>query len=199
MYKIDSFSGDYEFLSNFYHCPTMIEYKGRKFPTTEHAFQAAKCKNESDIDKFLECETPGQAKRLGRQIELRDDWEQVKVEIMTDVVRQKFQDEQLQIMLLKTGDAYLEEGNTWHDRFWGVCDGIGQNWLGRILMQIRSEFWDLKLNDNTLLQISYIDLKQMLDDFQDDGLNADGCSCSLHLDAEQEIKFDINNGEIKIL
>ena len=47
--------------------------------------------------------------------------------------------------------------------------------------------------------ISYLDLKQMLDDFQDDGLNADGCSCSLHLDAEQEIKFDINNGAIKII
>ena len=117
MGRIDSFSGRYEFLSNFYLCPILIEYKGRRFTTTEHAFQAAKCKNDSDIDLFLECVTPGAAKRLGRKIAIRPDWEEIKIYIMTNVVRQKFQDKELAELLLSTGNAYLEEGNTWNDCF----------------------------------------------------------------------------------
>lgn len=83
--------------------------------------------------------TAGQAKRRGYRVKLRDDWELVKLGIMEDLVRQKFNEKTLGDMLLATGDAELVEGNDWGDKFWGVCDGEGQNMLGKILMKVRSE------------------------------------------------------------
>jgi len=58
---------------------------------------------------------------------------------MLDLVRKKFENPLLRAMLLATEDAVLVEGNTWNDTFWGVCRGRGENWLGRILMQVREE------------------------------------------------------------
>jgi ribA/ribD-fused uncharacterized protein len=87
--------------------------------------------------------TPGEAKRYGRRIELRPDWEQVKKRVMLTVVLAKFtQNPDLARQLVATEDAYLEEGNHWHDNFWGACScddhaGDGLNYLGRILMMVR--------------------------------------------------------------
>lgn len=141
MSKIDKFSGKYSFLSNFYICfPNFIEYKGRRFRSVEHAFQAAKCVNEDDMDLFLIVSDPKDAKFFGRKVQIRSDWESVKVDIMKDFVRQKFNNNSsLSEKLLNTGDLYLEEGNTWNDTFWGVCCGVGENNLGKILMDIRSD------------------------------------------------------------
>ena len=84
--------------------------------------------------------SPSEAKRLGRRVSLRRDWEDVKVSIMEEVVRAKFtQNAELADKLLATGDAHLEEGNTWGDRVWGTVNGIGANQLGIILMKIRDE------------------------------------------------------------
>jgi ribA/ribD-fused uncharacterized protein len=98
-----------------------------------------------DYDAIAAAPTPGKAKRLGRQATLRDDWEQDKMNVMEAALRKKFAIPELREKLLATGDAWLEEGNYWHDNFWGVChclkcqDEMGWNHLGKILMKIRDE------------------------------------------------------------
>ena len=136
--KIESFTGTYRFLSNF--CPASVWVDNDRYPTVEHGFQASKTIDMDERAKILVAKTPGEAKRLGRKVTLVLDWEKVKLDVMRDLVRQKFtNDKVLRADLLATGDAVLVEGNTWGDVWWGVCRGKGQNWLGRILMEIRSE------------------------------------------------------------
>jgi ribA/ribD-fused uncharacterized protein len=138
MTTIDRFTGDHDFLSNFH--PSPIEVDGILYPTVEHAFQAAKTSILEEKQFLAEAATPGSAKRMGRKVQLRSDWEQVKIGIMEDLVRLKFTTHpDLRAKLLATGDAQLVEGNNWNDRFWGVCRGQGQNQLGLILMKVRSE------------------------------------------------------------
>ena len=136
---ITSFRGAYDFLSNFYAAP--VEYEGLVYQNAEAAFQAQKCLDRPEREGF--CELPAnRAKRLGRQVKLRGDWEEIKTELMLEIVRAKFtQNEELSARLLATGDRSLVEGNTWHDVFWGVDQrtGQGENHLGRILMQVRNE------------------------------------------------------------
>lgn len=136
--KIDSFSGKYEFLSNFYECPFGISFEGIIYPTVEHAFQAAKTLDFDIRLTIAALVTPGLAKRAGRKVSLRSDWEQVKIDVMQRLCVLKFLgDTGLRKKLYDTGDAILIEGNTWGDRFWGVCQGTGENHLGKILMDIR--------------------------------------------------------------
>lgn len=137
MKSIKSFTGEYSFLSNFYGC--FIPYMDLTFPTVEHAFQAAKSLDPEVRSRFQYCPSAGDAKRRGKMIDLRPDWEQVKVDIMTDLVRIKFQHPELKKKLLDTGYAHLEEGNRHGDRFWGTCAGKGRNELGKILMKVRDE------------------------------------------------------------
>lgn len=135
MAKIDSFSGEYDFLSNFY--SQEITYDGIKYPTNEHAFQAAKTLDLAKRQAIAKLATPGQAKRAGRKVLLRSDWEDVKFDVMKEIVILKFITPELKEKLLATKDAELIEGNTWNDRCWGVCNGVGQNNLGQILMEVR--------------------------------------------------------------
>ncbi len=136
--RIDRFVGDYDFLSNFH--PSSIEFYGVFYPTVEHAFQASKTFDRVMKQIIADAATPGIAKRLGRKVQLRPDWEQVKVNIMEDLVWLKFiTHPDLRAKLLATGDTNLIEGNTWNDRFWGVCRGQGRNELGQILMRVRAE------------------------------------------------------------
>lgn len=135
--RIEGFFGEYRFLSNFVTSP--VWYEGIPFPTVEHAYQAAKTE---DIDVQLEIadlDIPAKAKRAGNQLLIREDWDDVKVDIMRDLVTQKFRQKEFAEKLKATGDAYLEETNTWRDTFWGVCDGKGFNKLGEILMSIRKK------------------------------------------------------------
>lgn len=132
---IDSFQGEFRFLSNFF--PAEVSLDGVEFPSVEHAYQAAKNFDKDRRLKFVGL-TAGQAKREGRKTATRPDWEQVKVSVMTKLVTEKFtRNLELQKKLLDTGDAELIEGNTWGDVFWGVCKGKGENHLGKILMQVR--------------------------------------------------------------
>ena len=133
MNKIDSFSGEHRFLSNFY--PARVRLDGVEYPSTEHAFQAAKTLGDRSV--FL-LGSPGDAKRAGRRVALRADWEAVKLDVMADLLRQKFAADPLRSKLLATGTAELIEGNTWGDRFWGVCGGVGENHLGKLLMATRA-------------------------------------------------------------
>lgn len=137
MSEINSFSGEYRFLSNFYDAE--VEYDGKTYPSTEHAFQAAKTLNYAERNTICNARTAGQAKKLGRIVKLRDDWESIKYDVMLEVVRKKFKHSDLAEKLLATGSAELIEGNTWNDTIWGVCNGRGKNWLGHILMQVRDE------------------------------------------------------------
>ena len=121
-----------------------IEYEGVIYPSTEHAFQAAKTLDIEERKKIL-YNTDGSvtsckdARLMGRKITMRSDWEDVKVNIMLELNKQKFRDLILMQRLLDTGDMELIEGNWWNDVFWGVCNGVGKNMLGKILMQIREE------------------------------------------------------------
>lgn len=137
---IDSFSGQWRPLSNFWYAP--VVYDGVVYPTNEHAFQAAKTLSTEERKYVLRAESPSAAKIRGRQVTMRPNWEEIKIEVMFNLNRQKYRNPELCTLLLSTGDASLIEGNHWGDTFWGVCNGVGKNYLGKILMSIRDEVRD---------------------------------------------------------
>ena len=134
------FDREYSWLSNFYvlTVPVIDEFE-IEYNSTEAFYQAHKStdRNYRSMQQTL---SPSQSKKAGRAIVLREDWEAIKVDVMRDAIRQKFtRNEDLKHKLLCTGDLYLEETNWWHDTFWGVCNGKGQNVLGNLLMELREE------------------------------------------------------------
>jgi ribA/ribD-fused uncharacterized protein len=133
---ITHFDNENFFLSNFY--PVEILMDGVIYPTLEHAYQASKTLDKCERALVLKARKPGYAKRLGRQLTLRKDWEQVKLAIMKDLLEQKFSYRDLKKKLLATGNKEIIEGNHWHDTYWGVCDGKGLNMLGKLLMEVRN-------------------------------------------------------------
>ncbi len=144
MANVDVFSGQYKFLSNFAGSP--FTWRGREWKTVEHAFQAAKCLTDAESEMIRGCLTPREAKRMGRTVQLRPDWEEIKESVMLDLVRLKFrQNRKLAEKLLLTGTAKLVEGNRWHDNTWGKCTcrrcagEKGKNLLGKVLMAVRAE------------------------------------------------------------
>lgn len=141
---INSFRGEYAFLSNFYKVP--ILYKGLWYKSSEAAYQAQKCLYKNQRKEFCNLES-GKAKRLGKKVKTRSDWEEVKISIMRDIIFTKFSMyEGLKQKLLDTENQRIIEGNTWGDTFWGVYNGKGKNVLGKILMQVRVKLredeWD---------------------------------------------------------
>ena len=139
---ISEFDGKYAFLSNFYHSP--ITHDGIEYPTVEHFFQAMKTLDIAECKAIAAADTPGKAKRMGRTVKLRPNWEKVKAYYMELGLRLKFANQKLAQKLINTGDEELIEGNTWHDRTWGrcvcpKCGGQGQNLLGQLLMKLRDE------------------------------------------------------------
>jgi N-glycosidase YbiA len=133
---INKFSGEYAFLSNFYACDVLCD--GILYPSAEAAYQAAKTNDRND--KLLIAQmTPGQAKRYGRKVKMREGWDDDRLTVMEEILRIKFSDNTLMSLLVLTSARDLIEGNNWGDRFWGVCRGEGQNHLGKILMKIRRE------------------------------------------------------------
>ncbi|MFL0441713.1 NADAR family protein [Bacillus subtilis] len=137
MYKIDEFRGRYYFLSNFYNSP--VTYKGITYQNNEAAFQAMKVTTDEIRKQFANL-PPNLAKRKGRSVQLRNDWEAVKEQYMYEIVLAKFnQNSDLKNRLLATEASELIEGNTWGDVIWGMCRGRGENKLGKILMRVRNE------------------------------------------------------------
>lgn len=135
---INSFTGSYSWLSNFEPCNIIFE--NDRYETSEHAYQAAKTLDKNYRGIIANCVSPHLAKKMGKRIELRSDWEEVKIPIMETILREKFASgTPLAQKLLDTGDEELVEGNWWGDKFWGVCDGVGENNLGKLLMKIRNE------------------------------------------------------------
>ncbi len=137
---IDTFTGPNRFLSNFYPC--LVYYNGILYPSVEHAYQAQKTTLPSEQLTISKLATPAQAKKMGREVKCRRDWEEVKVAIMRDLLLIKFAEQELLQKLLATEDAELIEGNWWGDRFWGVCHGGGKNTLGTLLMEVREQYRD---------------------------------------------------------
>lgn len=130
------FKEEYFFLSNFYLCS--VDYDGMTYPSVEAAYQAAKT-----VDKTLRKEfthiSSGRAKKLGRSVDLRPDWEKIKEDVMYTCLKSKFSDPFLRRKLLATGKKHLVEENYWKDTYWGVYNGEGKNRLGELLMKLRSE------------------------------------------------------------
>lgn len=139
MNKIDNFIGEYFFLSNFY--PVKVTFEGLTYDNSESAFQAMKCIIPENRNNFVGLD-PSTAKKRGRTVHLRYDWEEVKEKYMYQIVKAKFeQNLNLKLKLLDTGNAELIEGNNWGDKIWGKCNKTksGQNKLGKILMKVREE------------------------------------------------------------
>lgn len=140
---IAEFEGEYAFLSNFY--PSPIFHDGIAYPTVEHFFQGMKTLDIDERKAIAGAPTPGKAKRMGRQVKLRSDWEQVKVYYMELGLKLKFKNPELAQKLIATGDEELIEGNWWHDNTWGSCycdvcmHKPGRNMLGMLLMKVRKE------------------------------------------------------------
>lgn len=132
-----SFIGPNKWLSNFWICD--INYDNLSFTSVEAAYVSAKNHNllfKKNVSKM----TPWDAKRYGRVVTLRPDWDSVRLQVMEELLRQKFAPtSDLAKRLCDTQDAKLIEGNTWNDTFWGVCGGYGENNLGKLLMKIRED------------------------------------------------------------
>ena len=140
---IIEFENEYAFLSNFY--PSPFTHEGIEYPTNEHFFQAMKTTDLELRKAIAAAKTPGVAKRMGRTVKLRPDWERVKVDVMRLGLILKFQNPDLKEKLLATGDEELIEGNWWCDNVWGSChcdacfNTPGRNMLGMLLMDLRKE------------------------------------------------------------
>lgn len=146
---INSFTGKYAFLSNFWNCN--IHYEGIDYPSSEHAYQAAKSLDPAIRQSIARLSSAGKAKRAGMAIDLRPNWEQIKLAVMQDILEIKFQDSDLKQRLINTGNEESIEGNTWGDIFLGVCRREGENWLGVLLMRLRERlvFGTAKISDPT--------------------------------------------------
>lgn len=132
---ISTFSGKHRFLSNFHPCT--IVYEGIQYPSTEHAYQAAKTDDRGKRIAISWLPSPGNAKRHAPA--KPDDWHKGRgFKVMSDITHLKYQIPELRELLLKTGDEELVEGNTHNDTYWGVCRGVGKNYLGIILMRERA-------------------------------------------------------------
>lgn len=147
--KIHTFTLDEtRFLSNFYPYKKggkfdnelRIEYDGLVFDCTENAYQAART-NDIELKTKISQMNPYDVVKMLKagEVPTKENWDNEKLEVMYDLALQKFSKHPLlKRRLLDTGDAILEEGNTWGDVFWGVCDGSGENNLGKILMRVRA-------------------------------------------------------------
>lgn len=140
---ITEFNKEFRFLSNFY--PAPFVWDSILWKDSETAYQAAKSDNWDIRKEFSDTIlTPSDAKRFGKTLQLRSDWDRVKVQIMLEIVDEKFQQNpMLKQKLIDTWPRKLEEGNYWRDIFWGICpagSGIGKNMLGIILMVLRDNY-----------------------------------------------------------
>ena len=135
---ITCFRGRYTKLGNY--SPCCIFYEGHAYNSVEHAYQAQKSIDPAIQKMIRDAASAAQSKKIARAVQIRSDWDEVKVPIMLTLLREKFSQEPERSVLLATGEEELVEGNWWHDTFWGQCPiGTGENHLGKLLMQVRKE------------------------------------------------------------
>lgn len=138
--EILGFKDEYRWLSNFAECS--VEFDGDFYTTVEHAYCAAKT-FDPVLRKEIRSLSAGQAKRFASKFTLIPDWDTIRLAVMWYLLKQKYHQEPYKSLLLATGDAFIEETNWWGDTFWGVCEGVGQNNLGKMIMEIRKELKDV--------------------------------------------------------
>lgn len=130
-------TGEYSAFSNF--APYPIKLDGKLWPTTEHYFQAMKAVEPSEREAIRKEKSPGKAKAMGRNVRLVKGWDSLKLDVMRKALRAKFtQYSELMDLLLATDNAKIVEASP-VDYFWGEGDGSGENWLGRLLMELRDD------------------------------------------------------------
>lgn len=136
---ITQFRGEYNWLSNMYKCP--VGYGNYTFQSVENAYMFAKNNNCKDWLKFCLENPPNICKKESKNIKIREDWEEIKLEVMYKLLLQKFKQEPFRSKLLATNNENIQEGNFWNDIFWGVDlkqnPNVGENHLGRLIMYIR--------------------------------------------------------------
>lgn len=145
---IKEFQGEFRWLSNF--TPCHIHLDGRDFSSVEHAYMSAKS-DDTNWKDFCETErSAGLVKKRSRNIQLVDNWEDIRVDVMRECISQKFENPSLKEKLLSTGNIHIQEGNMWNDKFWGVClkTNKGQNILGKLIMEKRTQL----LGENNEIQ-----------------------------------------------
>lgn len=136
---VKGFFGEYRWLSNYHESP--VVYEGLEYGSSEAAYQSAKCDDEFVKSQFQTL-SPIESKNLSKRIPVKKNWNDIKKQVMYDVLISKFTlTPELKEKLLQTGSKYLEETNYWQDTYWGVCDGKGKNALGELLMKIRNELF----------------------------------------------------------
>lgn len=145
------FRGQYRFLSNFWVQDVLVQVSKRRsiqFRSAEHAFMWHKSDDEEYQQQILDAIHPAEAKRLGNNNRLRamgllrENWEEddaLRLRVMYKVLKAKYNDIVLSMLLSDTGNRYLEETNSWGDTFYGRCNGSGLNNLGRLSMCVRHE------------------------------------------------------------
>lgn len=147
MLSIKGFKEEWSFLSNF--AAVKLQYDGIVYPSSEHLYQAMKFNNQEVRFEISQLPTAGAAKRAGRDPKYTEyllaEWDDIRYNVMYDICLLKFSTAKFKKLLLETGDRYIEETNVWGDTYWGVCKGVGENNLGKILMSIRDL---IKENEN---------------------------------------------------
>lgn len=143
---IYGFSGEYRFLSNFY--PIEFEVDGEMFTSSEQFYMASKCVDPNERAKIMKFDNPAMIKKLGRKVKLVDGWNDgLRDKAMMTALKAKFSTTRLKGSLYMTEGAYLEETNHWNDTYWGVCNGVGKNQLGKMLMWLRDEYLFKRFKD----------------------------------------------------
>ena len=152
MARENAFRGEMAWASNMYESNIVFDgtnhnlveifpqfkFDGLEYASSEHLYQSLKATNDADKELIRTAPNAHHAKQLSRTIFARMDWDNVKVEAMRLALGLKFyQHPDLLLKLINTGNTLLVETNWWGDKFWGVCGGVGQNWLGRLLMELR--------------------------------------------------------------
>lgn len=141
---MNMFRGELAFLSPFFKC--YINYEGFVYPCLESAFHAAKTHDRDWREKIRVTTNPKEIKKLGRECPMRRDWENIKVNVMLELLIYKFKyNPELGEKLKKVDDSLLIEYNEWHDNFWGSCTcnncfmngEDGKNILGRLLQIVK--------------------------------------------------------------
>ena len=137
--EIKGFNGPHQWLSNFALCE--VEINDMIFPSVENAYQAGKFISAGDFataNKLISC-TAGKSKRIGKTAVLVSNWSEIKIYLMEDLISQKFNQRPFKELLLSTGECFIEETNWWNDTYWGVCNGKGENTLGKLIMEKRAK------------------------------------------------------------
>ena len=148
---IKGFRDQFSFLSNFHLCT--ITWKGYTFTNSEAIYACEKCGGTPELLKQFSTLSPNDSKKLGRKLPMLPNWDAQKYTVMLAILREKFaQNQSLRDKLIATGNVYIEETNYWKDHDWGVCNGIGQNNLGKLLMQVRLEL--TPNTTNTILAVT---------------------------------------------